>query len=384
VVRILFLTLLYLKREKIFYLCLFKDIFLQVKIKKTSRRKRQKMTTQTQYSPISLKEESSLTAPEDRDKVNRWRPDQTSPALTKEEGTTAFESLNKPEFLSKFPKVDRVYADPPVHLQNFFLVSFVPAKGAIANEKGVYGFAKIRGSYATEIEANQRSEFLIRNVDSYHEIYHGYVGRPFPLTNSSNFSAEVSEVDIKKEMVESISSNIKKKKQEDEKEIRDIKEREAKLFEESEKAKKGEEVDSKSFDFYTTLKVKKAQLTWTYLEHEKKMREIERILVKTRRELFELDNEFPDYALGYLEKYRKARKDAGLKETAEELENSFMKYIVEDFNIPVVDKMYEEKYASASVTPREAQLSSEAGAGSAETVLPSSDNNLSIPQDLQK
>src|SRR6476620_1966252 len=106
-------------------------------------------------------------------------------------------------------------------------------------------------------------------------------------------------------MVESISSNIKKKKQEDEKEIRDIKEREAKLFEESEKAKTGEEVDSKSFDSYTTLKVKKAQLTWTYLEHEKKMREIERILVKTRRELFDLDNEFPDYALGYLEKYRK-------------------------------------------------------------------------------
>ena len=77
-----------------------------------------------------------------------------------------------------------------------------------------------------EQEADQRAEFLIRNVDSYHQIYHTYVGRPFPMTASSKYSAETNEIDIRKEMTESISNDVKQKKQDELKTVQEIKKRE--------------------------------------------------------------------------------------------------------------------------------------------------------------
>ena len=97
--------------------------------------------------------ESSLTPPDDRDKENRWKPDQFVEPLSVEEAKEAITELNNTSFTSKFPRVDRSYADPAVPLQNISLFSFMPAKGSTPNENGVYGFAKIRGSYASEMEA---------------------------------------------------------------------------------------------------------------------------------------------------------------------------------------------------------------------------------------
>ena len=182
--------------------------------------------------------ENSLTSPSDRDLDNKWRPDQGKPVLTNEETEQAMKVLNNTDFIKKFPSVDRTYADPAIPMQNIALISFTPAKGATPNESGVFGFAKIRGTYATEVEAEQRAEFLIRNVDSYHQLYHLYVGRPFPITFSSKYSAEMTEIDIRKETTKSISENIKEEKNKEQKTIKEIKEREQALLEESQKAKK--------------------------------------------------------------------------------------------------------------------------------------------------
>ena len=230
-----------------------------------------------------MSKESSLTAPEDRDKENRWRPEQGQPPLSNEETVEAIKELNITSFVDRFPKVDRTFADPPVNMQNYGLFSFIPAKGSSPNENGVYGYAKIRGSYQSELEASQRAEYLIRNVDSYHKIYHTYVGRPFPLTESSSYSADVSEVDIKKDMTKNISHSIKDKKEDELKEIREIQQREKNLIEES----KREEVDP--YDEYITQRVKKAQLVFTYLEHQKKMEEVKGIIIKTRKIIAEMD-----------------------------------------------------------------------------------------------
>ena len=173
--------------------------------------------------------ENSLTASEDRDRNARWRPDQHVPHLNNQELTNAMDALNNTSFVEKFPRVERTYADPPLHLQMFGLISFTPAKGATPNENGVYGFAKLRGNFATQTESDQRAEYLIRNVDSYHQIYHTYVGRPFPITCSSKYSADTKEIDIRKEMVNTISTNIKEKKDEEQKVIQEIKQREEAL-----------------------------------------------------------------------------------------------------------------------------------------------------------
>lgn len=301
---------------------------------------------QTQEHP-EWATENSLTAPEERDRTNKWRPDQGAAQLTEDEVTAAMKELNNTSFTDKFPKVDRTYADPPPPNQKLGLVSFTPAKGATPNEHGVYGFAKLRGNYDNEIEANQRAEFLIRHVDSYHQIYHTYVGRPFPLTASSNYSHEVDEIDIRKQTTESVSANIKAKKRDEQQTINEIKEREEQLLSESRKAEAGEEEDD-PYETYITLKVKKAQLTWTYLEHQKKMAEVKVILVKTRKELEELDELDPSFKDKYFAKYKKARDEAGIVESDNDAQSNFINFMVEEVAIPEVDALYDERYGNSS------------------------------------
>lgn len=275
--------------------------------------------------------ESSLTSPEDRDLENKWKPDLSSLPLTNQEAVDAVKDLNITSFTDKFPKIDRTYADPAIAMQNFGLISFIPAKGATPNENGVFGFAKLRGNFSSDIEANQRAEYLIRNVDSYHQIYHTYVGRPFPITVSSSYSAETAEVDIRKETTKTISSSIKNKKEEEQQQIREIKDREEKLLEESKRE------SSDPYEDYITLRVKKAQLSFTYLEHIRKMEEIRDIIIKTRKEVIDLDNEYPEFKNTYYEKYMAARQEAGIKESKDDSQGNFIKFLVEEAVLPGID-----------------------------------------------
>lgn len=271
-----------------------------------------------------MSQESSLTAPEDRDLNNKWRPQVNEPSLSKEETEIALKELNITSFTDKFPRVDRTYADPVIPLQTYGLISFIPAKGATPNEKGIYGFAKLRGNYGSELEANQRAEYLISNVDSYHQIYHTYVGRPFPLTTSSDYSAETSEVEIRKDIAKNVSESIRGKRQDEQQQVKEIQEREKRLLEES----KREEADP--YEEYITQKVKLAQLSWTYLEHQKKMAEIKEIIIKTREIIKDMDENHPSFQNEYFEKYMTARKEAGIKESEEEAQSNFIKFLVQD------------------------------------------------------
>ena len=293
-----------------------------------------------QHQHPEWEKENSLTSPQDRDLNNKWRPDQGKPVLTNEETEEAMKVLNNTDFIKKFPSVDRTYADPAIPMQNIALISFTPAKGATPNENGVFGFAKIRGTYATEVEAEQRAEFLIRNVDSYHQLYHLYVGRPFPITFSSKYSAEMSEIDIRKETTKSISENIKEEKNKEQKTIKEIKEREQALLQESEKAKNDDglkDPENDPYEEYITLCVKKAQLSWTFFEHLKKMNEVRDIIIKTRVTLAKKDEDYPDFKEKYFEKYMDARKKSGLDEKIRETQDNFLKYMVEDILIPTID-----------------------------------------------
>lgn len=285
--------------------------------------------------------ENSLTSPEDRDRENKWRPEQGAPMLTESEVEEAMKSLNNVDFIKKFPAVDRTYADPAIPLQIYGLISFTPAKGATPNAQGVYGFAKLRGNYGTELEANQRAEYLIRNADSYHQIYHTYVGRPFPITFSSSFSAETSEIDIRKQTTDAVSSNIKEQKEQDQKIMNEMKKREEEMLAESKKNRDKENKDEpdaeEPFEKYITLCVKKAQLSWTFLEHIKKLDEVRSIIIKTRNELKDMDTEFSDFREKYFEKYMKARKEAGLDNSIRDTQDNFIKYMVEDVKLPTID-----------------------------------------------
>lgn len=267
----------------------------------------------------------TLSTPQEIPKGSRFEIDADAPVLTKEETTHAMSDLNVNNFTVKYSKVERSYADPPIDLQRIGLISFVPAKGARPNEQGIFGFAKLRGNFQTEVEADQQARKIIKNTDSYHKIFHAYVGRPFPLTTESNFSKLVDEVDIQKSVTDSFSADVKEKREKEKREMEEIKEREKRLLDDSKKPEVP--ID----DQYTTLNVKKAQLSWTYAETLRKMETMKASILKARKEIADLDEKDPTLKTVYMKKYMDARAEAGLD--MNNADQSFIKYMVEDIDL---------------------------------------------------
>lgn len=226
----------------------------------------------------------------------------------------------------RFLQIEKHFVDPPQYNQKIALVSFIPSKTAKPDKDGFYGFMKVRGVYGTEEEANERAEYLISNVDSYHEINHVHVGRPFPVTVAEGYAAEVKKVDVKKKATQVISEDILEKKRQEKQEIEEMKRREKALIEEGNKAQRDEPVVD-DFDQYITEQVKRAQLIWTYVETKKKLQQMKESIHKVSEVIQEYDTTHPDFFGNYREKYYNARKEAGLPAESEGDENSFLKFL---------------------------------------------------------
>lgn len=267
--------------------------------------------------------DNSLTAP--WDKRDEKRPSTMNhPPLSEEEFERAFDELVIKDFTKKFRRVERRYLDPPLTNQSVGLFSFVPARGARPDSKGVYGFAKVRGVFGTEREADERAEELILKHDSYHKIQHIFVGRPFPVTLSDKFTANVNEVDLQRQVKEEIAADVKAKREKERKEVERIQERAKNLQEDVDKE------DEDMEDYYTKMRVKKAQLLWTYTETMKKLDVMKESIIKTREEIKKMDEDEPRLKEVYLKKYLESREKAGIKDDESQLKNSFMLYMVED------------------------------------------------------
>ena len=264
----------------------------------------------------------SLTSPLDKNDTDP-KSYKLNGSLTEDEVKEAVNELSVKDFVKKFPRFEKFYADPKLDSQVHTLVSFFPSKGATPDSDGVFGMLKVRGTFATQDEADLRAEYLIRNVDSFHSLYHTYVGRPFPLAVNGKYISETKEVDIKKKIVETTSEEIRKKRDEERKEIEEIKEREKELLADVAKT------DIDPYDRYIELMVKKSQLTWTYNETSKKMNEMKNNIIKARQELSELRAKDEDYHTKFFDRYMEARKSSGLPND----DNSFIKYMCEDLDL---------------------------------------------------
>lgn len=269
---------------------------------------------------------NSLTSPADRGD-GAYKSDIAAPPLTEEEANNAIATQSNTDNIKNFPRLERQYADPPITLQTYGLISFVPSKGATPDKDGVFGFMKIRGNYATTQEAAERAEFLIRNTDSYHTIFHAYVGRPFPITIDQKYAAKTEEIDIRKKAIETVSDDIRAKREKEKKDIEDIKRREKQLLAEAKPDYKPD-----PYEEYTVLRVKKAQLHWAYVQTQKKMDEMKASIIKTREQIKEMDGENPNFAKEYFDRYVSARREAGIPDELNSEEN-FMKYMVEDVEL---------------------------------------------------
>jgi len=259
----------------------------------------------------------SLVSPSDR-KNMPYAPKNVEEPLNADQIQAAMEVKSKN---ITFAQVDRYYADPYQPNQKIALVSFVPSSGAKPDKDNIYGMMKVRGVYATEEEANERAEFLIRNVDSYHEVYHAYVGRPFPVTTSEGFANEVKKIDIRQKTTDVISEDILNKKKAERGEVEDIKEREKALLDESKRAQAGEPKDI--FDEYITENVKRAQLVWTFHETKTKMEQMKDSFDKATARIKEIDDKEPEFVNKYKDKYMQARRESGIPDD----NTSFIQYL---------------------------------------------------------
>jgi len=70
----------------------------------------------------------------------------------------------------------------------------------------------------------------------------------------------------------------------------------------------------------------------------KKIKEIKEIMLKTRIEIKNLENSNPNYKENYYEKYINAIKESGFKDSKEDMDTTFLKYLVEDVNLPGIDE----------------------------------------------
>ena len=50
-----------------------------------------------------------------------------------------------------------------------------------------------------------------------------------------------------------------------------------------------------------------------------------------------MDQEFPEFKDKYFQKYMDARKKSGLDENIRDVQDNFMKYMIEDAKIPTID-----------------------------------------------
>lgn len=266
---------------------------------------------------------SSLTAPWDRtEEEQTYKPKQI--VLSENEVSSALNELYIKDFTNKFPRVDRFYADPVLNSQVYCLHSFVPSKGAKPDDRGVYGFVKFRGSFATQQEADERAEFLVRNVDSFNDVYTSYCGRPFPLTHNKAFVKETSEIDVKKQISDIVSKDIKTKVAEERRIKDELKEKEKKLLEENDKVINNVPVETDE-ERYTVLQVKRANLVHVYVETNQKLEKIKESILKCRSEIEQFDETHPEIKDTYIEKYNQARELSGLDKV--ENDTSYLKYM---------------------------------------------------------
>lgn len=272
----------------------------------------------------------SLQTPSEM-KSNPFKPEVSAPPLTVDETRCALASQYDNTSIALFPRVERKYADPAIVNQNYALVSFVPSKTAQPDEDGCYGMMKIRGVFATIEEADERAEYIVKNVDSHQSILTTFVGRPFPLIphDAEKYGAKLNKIDINKKTDRVMAEDIKAKREQDSKDVAEIYEREEKL----KKDVKTELSELPSEETYTTLRVKRSQLIHVYMENIKKMRELKTLILTTDAEINSMDANDPTLIEQYHQRYMDARRESGLSDDMVNDTDTFMRYLGNDVDI---------------------------------------------------
>jgi len=265
------------------------------------------------------------------DMLSKTLVDEQRNELSQKETDQAKTELVKSNLL--FHRSVKSIHDPVIMGQEYGLLSFTPAKDAKPNANGIYGVFKIRGNFGTLEDSQIYAEKLIRNHDSYNEIHTVRVGQCIPLTKKSELVEETNTIDLNKEVESIVSNDVKEKRQKEKMEMKTIQEREQQLLKENKEILEGE-YKQDPLDQYIMLRVKKAQLMWTLVETRKRMEnEVIPAIKKAKKEIQEMDSEYPEFDKQYYQRYVEARESVGIKDQDKLNYSYFMQYLLDDNDV---------------------------------------------------
>lgn len=264
------------------------------------------------------------------DLLSKTYIDSEKPFLNERETQVASSTLNK----AFYSQTIRSKNDPRISGQEIGLVSFTPSSGATADKYGIYGVMKLRGNYASAKESGIAAERIIREVDSVNEILHVRVGETFPLTKEVKWTGKFDSVDLKKKVDYIQKEKMQTAEEEEEKERKQIIDREKTLLEENKQIQDGSYKED-PMDVYIRNRVALAQLKWTKQDTERKLNEeVIPNIRKREQAIKEMEDESPKYREAYMERYLGARKSASLSndipEDHEKTQQGFLKYMMDD------------------------------------------------------
>ena len=292
------------------------------------------------YTPAPREHDTSLTSPADRTGI--LPPNARGiPPLTHEQ-TQAIVQENVDTLDLSIPRIERRYAySAPENRggthQNYGVFVFVPSKGATPDSQGIYGMIKLGGNYEQLMDAEARTEKIVREEDSYNRLRIVRVGHPSLLTVDSRWELtdeeHCNEVDLRRraaaredggealEAAERMTrEQLREARMKDKKEMEEIKERAENL------QKTVDELADDPAEQYTTLRGKLAQLTWAYLRTRDQQEKAKESILKTREEIAEFEANDPTLFEEMKRRFHTAREAAGIPAN----DDSFIKYINED------------------------------------------------------
>jgi hypothetical protein len=226
-----------------------------------------------------------------------------------------------------YPVLEKYFNDPDLNGQTYCLHSFVPSKGAKPDKDGIYGMMKCRGAFQSEVDSQQRAEYLFRNVDSYHKIYTSFVGKPFPITESSYFSENTNEVNLKEKVKEVVTTDIKKKSKEEKETVEELERRKKEFELLSETNSTIDELDD-----YITAMVSRANFDYIIDDLLKKVDNYKESRDKSFTFIDEANKNNTTFRDVFLQKYIDKCKEVGIEENLNVLIKYMRKYSEEDPN----------------------------------------------------
>jgi hypothetical protein len=245
------------------------------------------------------------------------------PPLSQEELKAAKEELI---VQAKFRNFDKCLMDPEIpESQQISLISFIPSATAVPDADGVFGILKVRGSFENSDSAAKRSEYLIKNYDSYHSIYHVYTGAPFPLGLNSKLIKEKKEYEINTKAVEIASQSVRKQMDAEKKNKAEVESRIEDLVAPEEKP---------DLETYSDELAKRAQNIWVIHKTLEKIKEYRTNVMRATVKIDALEAKHINDPEGSLRDRTKQRfHDLKKKFNVKENDDSFIKHVCEDIDL---------------------------------------------------